>query len=1389
MDLGDRALPLTRGQLGIWLSQESGVVGTAWQLGLLVRIEGAIERHLLERAIRQALQEAEPARSAFFEVDGEVFQQAIDYSNVEVAYQDVTGSADPVEEVRQITSSMQRTPMPLSGPLIKFALFRTGPDQSYMYGLCHHMAVDGAGMALVCRRIATIYSALVAGKPIPPAYFGSIQDLVDCESEYENSAGYLDDLAYWSANLPPEAGLNQPSSQSPHTYDACLPSASVQMNPVVVGRVKELTKELRIRRHSVITAACALLARAWSGQGSEVALDFPVSRRVDPGAKTLPGMFSGVVPLVLKTPPDATVAEFCRHVDARIQELLRHQRFPVHALETERGLRGPGQGANRVAVNFIPGRLTLDLGSARAHATYTNFGPLGHYGLFFLGSSDELFFTTAGAGQPFANFEVGDLAGRLGRLLTAMAADPTARLSSLGVVGGAECDRLSGWGNRSVLWGSGPGSMTVPELFGVQVRSRPEEVALCGGGRSLTYRELDAVSDGLAGVLAGLGARPGVSVGLLVPRSVDAVVALLAVLKSGAAYVPIDPSLPDARIEFLLADAAPIIVVTTDELRSRLGGFAGTVVDVADPPVVDAQVAVRAPATMDIAYVVYTSGTTGMPKGVAVSHHNVTQLMEPLHAGVGAGPGRAWSQLHSLAFDLSVWEICGALLSGGRLLVIPESVAASPPDLHALLCAETVDVLTETPSAVAMLSPQGLAGTTLVVAGEACPTEAVDRWARNRVMVNAYGPTETTMGVAISAPLTPGLGTVPIGSPVSGAALFVLDRWLLPVPAGVVGELYIAGEGVTAGYVGRAGLTASRFVACPFGGAGARMYRSGDLVRWRADGQLEYLGRADEQVKIRGYRIELGEIRAAITELDGVEQAVVIAREDRPGDKRLVGYVTGTANTAEIRRALADRLPSYMVPAAIVTLDAIPLTVNNKLDIRALSAPELQTVERYREPSTPAEEILAGIYAEVLGVDRVGVDDSFFELGGDSLSAMRLIAAIKTRLGAGVGVRALFEAPTVARLGPHIQSSAGRLEPLRAVERPEVVPLSFAQSRLWFIDQLQGRSSAYNMPLAVRLVGPLDVGALGAAFADVVERHESLRTLITAPDGTPQQVVAEPERADFGWRVVDATEWSMNELEREVEAAALRSFDLSAEVPLRALVFRVGVGVHVLVAVVHHIAADGWSISTLTRDLSQAYASRCVGRAPGWAPLPVQYVDYTLWQRANLGDLDDGDSPIARQLAYWMGALAGMAERVQLPTDRPYPAVADHRGAAVDIAWPADLQVRVAGLARAQGVTSFMVVQAGLAVLLSKLSACSDVAVGFPIAGRGDPALDDVVGLLVNTLVLRVDLGGNPSVGEVLARVRASSLAAYEHLAGGFGGQSQRWRGVGAGAGEQSGCL
>ena len=1360
MELDNRALPLTRGQLDIWLAQEAGGFGAKWQLGELLRIEGTLDPDLLRWAIRQAVREAEPIRAAFSQVDGQVFQTPVDYPDVELARYDLIDSQDPAQDAYRLASSIQRTLMPLSGPLFKFALLQTRVDEFYLFACCHHIVVDGIGLTLVCHRIAAVYSAISSGAPIPPAFFGSLSDLIDCELDYEASTDYLDDRAYWARNLPPE---DEPRYRLAHAAAGGRDeesSAPVRLAPYVVAKINELAQVLGVPQSSVITAACALLVRAFDTESPEVVLDFPVSRRVRPETKTVPGMISGFVPLVLKASPGLAVADFCERVDTRMREALQHQRFPVHAMDYKSRLRGSGQASNRVVVNFMA-KHTAHLAGATATGTLTHAGPV-QFGLVFFRDDDQLFLSTAGARQFFPNCDVRDLAERLERVLVAITADPGRSLSSVDLLDAGEHARMAEAGNRAVL--TQPATpVSIPVLFAAWVAQTPDAAALVCGDRSWTYRDVEEAANRLAHLLAAQGVGPGQYVALLLSRSAQAIVAMLAVLKTGAAYLPIDPAVPAARMQFMFEDAAPIVVITTAGLAGRLDGSELPVIDIDDPRI-EAQpsTALPAPAPDEIAYLIYTSGTTGVPKGVAITHHNVTQLLGSLDAGLPhAG---VWSQCHPLAFDVSVWEVFGALLRGGRLVVVPEEVVRSPEELHALLVAEQVSVVTQTPSAVAVLAPQGLEAVALVMAGEACPIEVADRWAPGRVMVNAYGPTETTMCVAISAPLRAGSGVVPIGVPVAGAALFVLDAWLRPVPAGVVGELYVAGSGLAYGYVGRAGLTGSRFVACPFGGAGARVYRTGDLVSWGTDGQLQYFGRADEQVKIRGYRIELGEIQAALTRLDGVEQAAVIAREDRPGDKRLVGYITGTANPIRIRAQLGELLPPYLVPAAVVVMDALPVTANGKLDTRALPGPESQDADRYRAPGSTVEEVLVGIYADVLGVERVGVDDSFFDLGGDSLLAMRLLAAINTSLDADVSVPTVFDAPTVAQLAPRICVGSRRRKPLATVKRPALVPLSFAQSRLWFLNRFEGGVATYNMPAAFRISGPLDVEALDAALDDVIARHESLRTVFPDVDGAHcfQHVWA--ARAGM-WRRGGAAVVSLPEQELAGKLVALAGyrFDLSTEIPIRAQIYAVGPEQHVVGIVVHHIAFDGWSLAPMVRDVSEAYEARHQGRAPQWVPLPVQYVDYTLWQQELLGAESDPDSVIAAQLRYWRQELADLPEVVSLPTDRARPPVPSYRGDEVDVRIDPRLWAGVKALAAAHRATPSMVLQAVMAVVLHLAGVGEDVVIGTPIAGRLDAALDDLVGFFVNTWVLRVGINAAHRFSDVLAQVRHKALDAYSN--------------------------
>ena len=755
-----------------------------------------------------------------------------------------------------------------------------------------------------------------------------------------------------------------------------------------------------------------------------------------------------------------------------------------------------------------------------------------------------------------------------------------------------------------------------------------------------------------------------------------------------------------------------------------------------------------------------------------ISHHNVVRLVKSTDY-VELTSDDVLLHLAPLSFDASTFEIWGALLNGAKLVVSPDGpldianlkliIAKAGVSVLWLTAALFHRVIDEDLSAIACVR-QLLAGGDVLSVPHVRKFVAAQNGGR---LINGYGPTEEQLSAsAISSDWSGQLDhdSVPIGQPISNTRVYVLDGGLEPVPAGVSGELYIAGSGLARGYVGRSGLTAERFVADPFGAAGSRMYRTGDLARWRVDGVLEFLGRADAQVKVRGFRIEPGEIEAALVRHGDVAQAAVIAREDGPGGKRLVGYVVAAGaavpDAAALRAHLGRSLPEHMVPSAFVVLDRLPLTPNGKLDRRALPAPEARVGSVRRVARTPQEEILCGLFAEVLGLERVGIDDNFFALGGHSLLATRLISRIRSTLDVELSIRSLFEAPTVEALVQRLGDARPGRAALRALARPAEIPLSYAQRRLWFLDRLEGSSATYTIPLALRVRGVLDRPALEAALGDLVERHESLRTIFPDTLGVPRQVILDAGVARPRLSVTAIDEGS---LAGALSGAARTGFDLAREPPLRVHLFALGESEHVVLLLLHHIAGDGWSLAPLLRDLGRFYEARCLGRAAGVAALAVQYADYTLWQHAVLGSEEDGESAIARQLSFWTSQLAGLPDQLDLPLDRARPAVSSYRGGSVGLRLSGPLHGALLELARASGASLFMVLQAGLSALLTRLGAGSDIAIGSPIAGRTDSALDDLVGFFVNTLVLRTDTSGAPSFRELVGRVRAGNLAAYSH--------------------------
>ncbi|MGQ4597152.1 non-ribosomal peptide synthase/polyketide synthase [Nocardia sp. R6R-6] len=927
---------------------------------------------------------------------------------------------------------------------------------------------------------------------------------------------------------------------------------------------------------------------------------------------------------------------------------------------------------------------------------------------------------------------------------------------------------------------------TLPQLMATAVETNPSGAALVFADATstlatLSYAELDERSTRLARLLIHRDIGPEDLVAVAIPRSIDSVIAVWAVAKTGAGFVPVDPNYPADRVEHMIADSGAVFGLAVDGVRAELPDRVEWLsIDTAEcarqleefpaDPVTytDRMRPLRAEHP---AYVIYTSGSTGLPKGVVVTQSGLASFCAEQRDRYRVTSASRTLHFASPSFDASVLELLLAL-GGAATMVVASPTVFGGEEFAWLVRREGVTHAFVTPAALASVDPTGLDELRVVVAGgEACPPELVRRWVlpvaggRTREFFNGYGPTETTIMANISAPLVPGQ-PVTIGAPIRAVTEYVLDERLVPVPSGVVGELYIAGAQLARGYHERGALTASRFVANPFDTNGSRLYRTGDLVRWTPDGDLEYLGRNDFQVKIRGFRIELGEVDAVLAAHASVDFAVTVGHNLDSGATILVSYVhaaPGTVADADELAAVAERsLPAHMVPTVVMVLEQIPLTPVGKLDRAALPAPRLQT-KVFRAPAGPLEELVAEVFAEVLGPQApVGADDDFFELGGNSLIATQVAARIGAAVTARVPARLVFESPTVAGLATRLEplKGAGDRRALVAVQRPQRVPLSLAQQRMWFLNQFDTDSAANNIPFAVRLSGAWDVAALQAAIMDVVERHETLRTLYPAVDGTGYQLIVSAARAVPDLAPKPIIE---HELHDWLRGLATTGFDVAAEVPLRVALAELGPGDYVIAVVVHHIAADGASVAPFLRDLVTAFLSRRDGAEPVWAPLPVQYADYTLWQRAVLGDEDDPDSVAAAQIAYWRRALAGIADRIDLPSDRPRPPVASGQGAEFTFAVDAAVHHGLAELAHGAGASEFMVLHSAFAVLLARLTGTDDITIGTPVAGRGERELDELIGMFVNTLALRTRIDLGASFRTLLEQAKETDLAAFSH--------------------------
>jgi amino acid adenylation domain-containing protein len=1195
-------------------------------------------------------------------------------------------------------------------PLFRVVLVR-GEDGDRLV-ITHHLILwDGWSEALFEQQLLALYDRGGDDRDLPAP--GSYRDYLTWLSRQDRDAA----LEAWRAAL---SGLAEPTLLAPASAPA-IPARCQAELPAEPLRTAAYRHGLT--RGTVLSTAWALVLSAAAGR-ADVVFGTTVAGRppeID-NVESAIGMFLNTVPQRVRLDPRERVLDLLRRVQAERSALLPHEFLGLSDIQRA---AGHAQLFDTLFVlqNFLDEGAMSEL--RRRHGIRAASGvDATHYPLTLVVTpGSRLRIKLEYRPDLIDGTTAETMLARYTTVVERLVAGLSAPVGTLDLLLPAE--------HRLIAAERRPdrplGEETITDLLAARAARTPDTVAVVFCDQRLTYRELVERIDRLARWLLARGAGPEQVVALALPRSIDMVVALFAVLRTGAAYLPLDLDHPAERLDRMIEDTGPLCVLRAlPDVDSLPGNENWPRFSLEHP-----------------AYVIYTSGSTGQPKGVVTPYRGLTNMLfnhrEAIFGpAVAAAGGRRLRVAHtvSFAFDMS-WEELLWLVEGHEVHICDEELRRDAEALAAYCAAHRIDVVNVTPTYAQLLLEQGFRPRLMMLGGENVPEPLWTslRGTEGTQGYNLYGPTEYTINALGSSTMDSPLST--IGRPIHNTRACVLDGNLRPAQPGVAGELYLSGIGLARGYHRRPGLTAERFVADPFGPPGERMYRTGDLVRRRPDGNLEFLGRTDNQIKIRGYRVELGEIEAVLAEHPDVAHATVI-----PGDAhRLIGYVVSPADPAVLRRYLRDRLPDYLVPAAIVPVDRFPLTVNGKLDVTALPAP-IATARPSRPPGSRQEEVLCALFADVLGLPAVGVEDSFFDLGGHSLLATRLISRARTALGVELASRDLFEAPTAAELATRAATPAR--PPLVPVTRPAEVPLSFAQRRLWLIQQWDGDSAAYNYPLVFRLRGDLDVEALRQAVGDVLDRHEALRTLFEVRRGAPVQriVTAAPVV-----ELVPATD-------RLVETAVVRPFDLATELPVRVTVARQQDGAYLVVVLLHHIATDEWSDRPFLRDLATAYAARRRAEAPQWTPLPVQYADYTLWQQRLL------DGYAAPQLDYWARVLDGVPEELELPTDRPRPPRPSFRGGEVLVDLPGEA---LRQCAHRHGVSVFMVLHAAIAALLHRLGAGADIPLGAPVAGRTDQALDDLVGFFVNTVVLRVNLSGNPSFAELLHRVREVDLAAFGH--------------------------
>ncbi len=1372
-------LPLSFAQQRLWFLDQLDPGNPLYNMPQMFRMRGKLNVAALERALNKIVERHGSLRTTFALSGDEPVQVIARELRLPLPITDLSGMLAQRREEQALKLAKEEAQRPFdlsSGPVMRAQLLRLDTEDHALLLTQHHVVTDRWSMGLVSEELAAHYGAFAEHKASP---------LPDLQIQYADFAVWQRNwlqgevlgaqLDYWKQQLAAAPQVLGLPTDNPRPAQMSMRGAmqSLILPRGLIEKLTALSRNEGVTLFMTLLAAFQTLLARYSGQ-EDIVVGSPIANRSFAELEPLIGFFVNTLALRGDLSGDPSFRELVARVKEVCLQAYAHQDIPfeklVEELQPERSLSYSPifqvlfalQNAPMQALQ-LPG---LKLERMPIHPGTSIFD----MSWFAIEVPEGLMIRAEYSTDLFEDATIARALGHFQRLLEASAAHPEQRISRLTMLG--EEERQNVLMEFNATEAEFPSGLRLQDFFEASAAHVPEATALVCGKDRVSYGELNARANQIAHNLMKLGMAPDVLVGVFMERTPDLLAAILGVLKSGAAYVPLDPSYPPDRIATILEDAKAPIVLTQKSLTGELSGTAAKIVCVdADWPEIARESGknpVSAVKPENLAYVLFTSGSTGRPKGVALEHRSAATFVHWARTVFTPKELAGVLLSTSVCFDLSIFEMFVPLSVGGKVIVVQNALFLPTAEAK-----DEVTLINTVPSAMAELVrmkavPESVKAINL--AGEALTETLVNEvYSSTSVekLYNLYGPTEDTTYSTYT--LTHRGDLVTVGKPLTNTQAYVLDKHGNPLPIGIPGELYLAGAGLARGYFGRPDLTAERFVANPFTAAtNARMYRTGDLCRWLPDGNLEYLGRLDNQVKLRGFRIELGEIEAVLAKHPSVRQCLVMAREDEPGMKCLVAYLAPAQgekpNEDALREHLKRSLPEFMVPSAFVQLSSFPLTPNGKVDRKALPAPEAGAIAAvsYVAPRTPTEERVAAIWADVLHLERVSVDSDFFALGGHSLLAAQVISRLRQAFEIEIPLKAMFEAPKLESLAQQIQAGKPGLEipAITRASRGKPLPASSAQQRLWFLDQLEPDSPAFNLAYTIKITGPVDADAIQRSLDLIAQQQESLRTSFRSEGDEPVQIIQPWVRVPF--RKIDLS--SLDPEIRETEARRLiaedanRPFDLTQAPLLRSVLLRLGEPDHYLLLNIHHVISDRWSISILVRELARLYGASIQGKTAAIPELPLQYADYTVWQRQWLRG-----AVIEKRLAYWKDNLRNAPPVLELPTDRPRPAVESSHGGAVSLSLPRELADKLNRLGRERGATLFMTLLAGFQALLSRYSGQDDVVVGTAVANRAHPDLENVIGFFLNTLPLRTRLSGDPSFWEILERVKETALGAYAH--------------------------